>query len=489
MNAHIPINKMVLNHSLIFFMCLIMLGCKGDRLNLSPVDSLSESSIFDTPDRVKKLLFGLYDSMKDRGYYGSRYMVFSDLRGADFLNESQNTGNGLQVWNHTLESSFREPNEVWGAMYYTINSCNIFIAGLRTLDSSVQDEIPVLQYEAEAKFLRAVSYFSLLSVYARPYADGNGDKLGVVLRLVPQPGGVKDKARSSVAEVYDQILEDLEFAVQHLAMDFGDNYKNTTRAHQNTALAFRTRVYLSMANYTGVIEDGNMLVSNNPPFFSTTGVSLELSGQISQLFIPPYTHPENIFSLPSSSEDPLFLQGALASFYRPPSVGLGDFSLNPRGIIGDSLFEELDARQDFVKIYPQNNKPYLNKFSTGQPYTDYVPVLRYAEVLLNLAEAITRTCNCIDIRAIELLNAVRGRSNPNAIYAEFENFSKLLDAISIERRIEFLGEGLASLDISRLLLPFPAKANVPAITPDNSEYIWPIPVSELSANSLCEPNP
>jgi len=116
--------------------------------------------------------------------------------------------------------------------------------------------------------------------------------------------------------------------------------------------------------------------------------------------------------------------------------------------------------------------------------------LRYPEVLLSLAEAITRSTNIVDARAIALLNAVRGRSDASTVFAagDFANADALADAIMIERRIEFLGEGLAGFDNTRLGLPLPAKPGVTAVPSTGQNYIWPIPASELQLNALMTDN-
>ena len=467
-------------------------SCKEELLDLAPADSVSESTVFDTPDRIEKLLFGTYDAMKQRGFYGSLFMLFSDVRGEDFLNEGMSTGQGLQVWNHTLEETFVEVNTVWNEIYYTINSCNIFIDGIQKNKKVLANDSLAAQYEAEVKFIRALSYFSLLTLYARPYADNSGGNLGVVLRLQPQPGsGEKDQARASVAEVYQKILDDLNFAQENLPESYGNEYDNTTRAHQNTAIALTTRVFLSMGRFAETISEANKLVSVNIPFSAPSGVPHILQENIQNVFIPPYTTTESIFSLPNTSSDPLFSQAALASFFNPPPVGLGDYSLNPEGIVKDEAWWEEDTRRAFISVDAGNGKIYLAKFPSGPPYTDFVPIIRYAEVLLNLSEAITHDCNCVDSRALTLLNAVRVRSNPNGAYAgsDFINSEELISAILKERRIEFLGEGFRSFNLTRLMLPIPGKENVSEVNPSQSEYIWPIPISELAANNLCEPNP
>jgi hypothetical protein len=116
---------------------------------------------------------------------------------------------------------------------------------------------------------------------------------------------------------------------------------------------------------------------------------------------------------------------------------------------------------------------------------NYVPVIRYAEVLLNLAEALARqaTGTTVDPRALALLNAVRNRADATVTWAPANN-TELIDAILLERRIELLGEGFRSLDVMRLGINFPAKASVSSVPSTSLTYVWPIPASELQLNSL-----
>jgi hypothetical protein len=100
----------------------------------------------------------------------------------------------------------------------------------------------------------------------------------------------------------------------------------------------------------------------------------------------------------------------------------------------------------------------------------------------------------VDIQAVALLNAVRNRSDATKTFtvADFATYTDLLNAIMIERRIEFLGEGRRSPDLLRLGLTIPAKSSntstVPAIAATDKQYIWPISSTELDLNKLCEDN-
>ena len=130
------------------------------------------------------------------------------------------------------------------------------------------------------------------------------------------------------------------------------------------------------------------------------------------------------------------------------------------------------------------------KFKTPNPYTDYVPVIRYAEVLLNLAEAKVRSTNTVDAQSIALLNAVHGRSDAAKVFTagDFATPVAFLLAVDNERRMEFMGEGHRSRDVTRLLATFPAHGSAPAKGLNDVGYIWPIPSTELSLNPLCVDN-
>lgn len=468
-------------------------ACKKDYLEPVPKDRLSDATIFATPDRFLKLLSGVYDNLKNGAFYGGRFIVYGDIRAEEFLNETTNGVTGFGVWNHTVtESSVNDVTNLWNAVYATINSANIYIAGADANRAVLNNDALANQYIAEARFLRALSYHSLLRMYCRPYADGNGSNLGVPLRLQPETGPANnDLARATVAQVTTQILEDLDWAEQNLAATNGSvALNNVTRAHKNTAIALKVRVYMGMQRYADAITEANKLVPAAAPFKAPTGVPHELQANIKNVFSSPFTTTESIFSMPFTSTDLPGVQNGLGSYYNPGPRGIGDYSLNPNGIIGDMVnFPATDARRQFILMHT-NNKPYMQKFPLGSEHLDNAPILRYSEVLLNLAEAEARV-NGVTQRAVDLLNAVRGRSDASVVFTT-GNFSKaedLVDAILIERRIELLGEGFRAFDVMRLLQPFPGKANVASILPSVRDYIWPVPSGELATNKLCVQNP
>jgi hypothetical protein len=154
---------------------------------------------------------------------------------------------------------------------------------------------------------------------------------------------------------------------------------------------------------------------------------------------------------------------------------------------------------------------------------DNTPIIRWAEVLLNQAEAEARVATAVSQRAIDLLNLVRNRSVTTTASqytaASFASRIDLLKAILLERRIEFLAEGRRWPDIHRTAQDpivelrasgIPAKVSnggvtgttlaqygiglavtlgQPAIPYSDFRFIWPIPGVEVTTNPIIVQNP
>lgn len=474
---------------------LFSTSCKKEKEYLNPIPqtSITDATAFETPARIANQVNSLYGALKSGSFFGGRAQIAGDIRGEDFLNETTNGVTGYDVWlmNPTGTSQNFVKN-CWSQAYYVINLCNLFVDGMAAKGTSVVGTTLSNNYLGEAKLVRALAYYWLLQFYAKPYADNNGNNPGLPLRLTGIKGsGFSDLARSKVSDVYTQILSDLNFAEQNLPLDYSGTSQaslRTTRAHRNTAIALKTRVYLAMQQYANVITEANKIVSTNAPFTATTGVPHALASNIVNVFRTPYTSVESILSMPmtSTAGDNPGTQNQLG-YYWSKTTGNGEFSLNPAGIIADAGWTANDARRGFNAVV--SGKPYLNtKFNAPSPYTDWAPVIRYSEVLLNLAEALARTNTTgVDARALALLNAVRQRSDPATVLAPATQ-SALIAAILNERRIEFLGEGLRDFDIVRLMQTFPAKGSAPAVTAGPQPYIWPISADEMSLNHLMTDN-
>lgn len=479
---------------------LLFSSCNKDELlNPDPSTLITDEASFKTKERIENQINGLYSTLKASSFLGSRYLIISDIRAGDFISSNLNAATGATSYQMNAETTTDEVEDIWIAGYQAINAANVFIDNMSAFGIEVTGEDVGASYIAEARLIRALSYYYLLQLYARPFWDGNGSQPGLPLRLNGNNGpGNYDLARSSVGEVYQQIIIDLDFAELNLPDRYDSPFLNTVRAHKNTAIALKTRIYLHIQEFDKVIIEANKIVSTSAPFHASNGVEHELQANIQSVFESPYTTSESILSMPFSSQDspgtamPNWYLPGTEDGGSPTSNGDGGYSLNPNGIPADPNWSENDDRRNFLLVGPTSGKLWLTKFSEASPYTDYIPVIRYSEVLLNLAEAITEDSQIVDARAVDLLSAVRNRSDENISFstADFTNPTSLLEKIYKERHIEFLGEGNRNADLMRYGIDIPAKPahSVPSISPTDYNYIFPIPNKELTLNNLIENN-
>jgi hypothetical protein len=138
---------------------------EAEILNPTPETSVSGANAFDSPDRVLGLVNGIYKAMKGANFYGGNYYTYSEARGEEFINRTSNTFTAYEAWNQTLNSGSNFVAGFWATGYAGINNANILIKGLTDNPGKI-DATLSKQYVAEAKFLRALSYFALVTAYA-----------------------------------------------------------------------------------------------------------------------------------------------------------------------------------------------------------------------------------------------------------------------------------------------------------------------------------
>jgi hypothetical protein len=108
--------------------------------------------------------------------------------------------------------------------------------------------------------------------------------------------------------------------------------------------------------------------------------------------------------------------------------------------------------------------------------------------MLNVAEAEARQATGVSARALALVNAVRQRSDATTTFAPATK-DELIATILTERRIELLGEGFRTSDVTRTGADFAAKSSIPAYPSSSNLYIWPISQAEIITNKSMTQNP
>ena len=538
----ILLNKITRNTFLLGMM-LVAVGCEKV-LEKQPFNAFTDESVFTTVARANLALNGVYDAAQTggptlggRGYpFGAAYVQQGDNRGEDMVNLQA----FYQITYQGTYTPFSANNvAMWDNNYALINKANIAIEGFKSaVASGVLPAATATQFEAECRFLRALAHHELLIHFARPYLDGNGAALGVPYRDYAVKGGaslerVQKEARPKVADAYAKLIEDLNFAEANLPAINASGA--IIRAQKSAAIALKQRVYLHMGQFSNALTAGNALIPaaltpatpastrsliGNHALTATPNGSFGFTGGGNSI------SSENIFTIKNDPLDNGSVNGALAGMYGSTDLlGRGLVCVSPI-IWNNTGWLAEDLRRS--TLY-RNGGTAIGRAMLTTKYNDYsgrgdnTPVIRWAEVLLNQAEAEARVATAVSQRAIDLLNLVRNRSLPSTASqytaASFASRTDLIRAILLERRIEFLAEGRRWSDIHRTAQDpivdlrasgIPAKVanggvtgttlaqygiglavtlGQPAIPYSDFRFIWPIPGVEVTTNPIIVQNP
>jgi starch-binding outer membrane protein, SusD/RagB family len=485
-----------------------------DILELKPINAVASELAFSSTTLINASMNGMYNAASvgiynntpnnpnsGRGYiWGAAFVQQGDCRGEDVINLA---GFYQFTYTNTFDAGTANNTYYFIDGYRLINRCNLIIDGIS--DAVNKNIIPKPlgeNYKAEARFLRAITHFEMLTYFARPYNfTPNASHPGLPYREVgvdtdEEINSEKLKGRNTVAECYDKVLADLDFAEANLTGT------NKLRATKQAAIAFKTRVYLHKRDWDKVIMEGSKLST------------LTLASTPAGAFTFPAPSIESIFAIghgATAGQNP-GVNGALASMYKNRAL----ICISPI-IWRDPMWLNDDKRRENNVMTTINAGNVLtNKYTDITNSTDPAPVIRYAEVLLNMAEANARKSSPDLTTALAQLNRVRDRSlastsTQSYTASNFATAADLVGAILKERRIEFVCEGRRWSDIHRLqgddLFPIngiPAKlangtppagsftlgtpytgprANA-AIAGSDFRFLWPIPLLETTVNPI-----
>ncbi len=514
-------------------------------LDLQPATSLSDKSAFATPSTVELTVVGVYDAAQSgfypggpRGYpFGAAHVQQGDNRGEDVISVAGFYG---LTYDGAYDPITANNDFMWQTLYNLINKANVVLDGLnKATPSGSFTQALIDQYKGEMYFLRALAHHELLKHFARPYSDNpTAPRGGVVNRTTPIADGAAASlagqlGRNTVKEGYDLIIADLDLAEANLPATRASTALRITRATKAAAVALKTRVYLHQGDWAKVIQEGNKLVvGSSAPFAPQPAFG---SYSLTSSPMGPFTaasskgNTESVFSIENNDVDNADINGALPTMYnvsKAPVNGRGIVCISPilwnqPWFIDNDLRKSATMVDDDLPTSAGRGGKFTRKYSDAVARTDNAPVIRYAEVLLNLAEAIQRGAGAPDARALALLNAVRNRAVTTVAdqftIGNFATSAALVTAILRERRIEFVCEGLRWGDIHRLAqdatfgpgggIGIPLKINrtianfsgfyrtaatptPPAFTTQaaipysDRRFIWPIPASETNVNPV-----
>ncbi|MEO0330435.1 MAG: RagB/SusD family nutrient uptake outer membrane protein [Bacteroidota bacterium] len=548
---------------LIFVGLSLITSCEDEYLERFPLDQPSNLNFYSTEAELDLAVNAIYEMM----YWQSNspaWLLFDCATDLGW-NRSER-GGGLKA----LGNGSYTPDQLlftflWERSYTAIARANTLLKYMpeRAVANGAISEAQASEYAAQARFLRGLFYMYLTSYW--------GDVPLVTEVLSLEDAELPRNAKSSVV---DQIYQDLDFAAQHLPDQWDAN--NEGRVTQGAALALKARVALFNEDYEIAAEAAQAVMNagtyqlhpSYPELFTYAGeTSPEIIFAIRYLQgVQTHAGPQNqLTRLTGGWSNPSASQFLVDSYECTDGLPIDESPLydpaNP--------FQNRDPRLDYTIIrsgavfggyvYQSHidstmttnvitNERVVNQDSrgvqqyasfTGYAFRKYLDpidinqrresdlnaiVMRYAEVLLNYAEAKIEM-NDIDQSVYDAINAVRQRSTVEMPpVTPGKSQSEMRTLVRRERKVEFAFEGLRLFDINRWRIaeyvmpgkligrPRAGYATLPIPTIDeyghpqytdedlytfteirlfdpNRDYLFPIPQKELDVNQELEQNP
>ena len=433
-------------------------SCVNDWLDVAPSDGTDADAALTSSSDLDAARTGMYKALKGNSslvdYYGQQFFVYGDVHAGDDYQYNNLGGSNRASFYYDMNyqtaseftSSTSSSNVAWKSPYIVIGRANRIIAAAEggALSDAAEAKATIDQYAAEAKVLRALAHFDLVRIYGKPYTEDQGASLGVPLVTEVLESNAKP-ARSTVAEVYTQVVKDLTEAISSnaLATETKPGYVSVWGAK-----AILSRVYLNMGDYANALSVAEDIIKNS-------GAALWTRDQYFKAWDA---------STPNESEF-LFRLNVAGSDDNNDLNGIGNLQQRDgyKEMVATKKFVDMltsdpkDVRNDMflpakaekeVAVYG-TNKVFLNKLR-GQGgnlrNVTIVPIIRLSEVYLTAAECAFR--NNDKTKAVEYLNdLVKNRTTTVASLATVDNIT--LDRILIERRKELIGEGQRYFDALR----------------------------------------
>ena len=232
-------------------------GMTGCNLDITMYDGVMEEQ-FDNKNLLE-LSQGSYRLLKndggliDNGYY---FWAF----GADDVTwNGTSTGSTFKLYDYSRNIASSTTEYTWELGYHVIGNCNKIIEIIQGLGNESTREQTIMM--GENYYLRALSYFLLVNEFAQPYSNNPTQNPGLPLKLTSDPNDLP-QSRSTVAEVYDQVVLDLKDAITYLTLQQGETPKSNIYATKEAAEALLARVYLYMENWDGAWEMANKVITS-----------------------------------------------------------------------------------------------------------------------------------------------------------------------------------------------------------------------------------
>ncbi len=461
-------------------LALVLGGCDSF-VDKSPISNPSRATFYETQEDFETALAGAYDALQKEGTFSNNYWVLFEMRGDNTDQGPDQTGLAQKI---ALLNQFEETttNELvqqsWIDTYDGIERCNIILDQVENLpDGNFKDQV-----RGEALFLRSLYYYHAAVAWG-------SITLKTESTVGPDQAAQSNSQTDGPGPVYEQISGDLETAQGLLpsSYDGGSAYKATSGA----ANALLGKVYLTMGRQ-GDAETALQRVIDSGEY--------QLVDSYENLWGPENeNNAESIFEVqytPTGGEGSPFTNTfAPAAAAVPGGVGEGLAENRPTVPMKEAYLDvdgpRFQASMDTSYIDSDGSTEparFIRKYES-EPFANFEAennwiVLRYADVLLMMAEAVGPSP-----RAWDLIDQVRDRSLPDPQF-DVDRSGDFHEQLLRERQVELAFENHRWPDLKRFEQYIDGVAfeevsdELGGLTQSNFNLLYPIPQREVDVAGL-----
>ncbi len=467
-------------------------------LELKPQDGIVREDFWKTKEQLQSAVIGCYTALLNPTLVQNMF-IWGELR-ADMVTThgSSSFANANEVDFNDAEILSTNPLVNWSNLYTVINYCNTVIdygPGVKENDETLTEQ-KLNAYLAEAKAIRAWMYFYLLRTWG---------EVPLQLKASSSDSRIEQLPKSSQEEIYNQIVEDLNFAAVNAVSTFGDRNSDKGRITRYSVYALQADVYLWMNKYEECIAACEKIRTSN-----RFGLIRDASQYYNSVFVQGNSN-EGIFEIQFDSQalNPWFnsLASSGLKFKASEIVPeLYGFNPDPSSFERDIRGENAAYRADLIIWKHVGTSDIATTVTATTSVRNWI-VYRYADIELMEAEALVwsdRPNKLAD--ALTLINDVRGRARALITTEEGPTDAQgMSDYILRERAREFAFEGKRWYDLlrhskreGRTELIIDAVSKVAVLDKQQSiinklkdprSHYLPIAFSELQADKLLVQNP
>jgi hypothetical protein len=505
----------------IFLFTLVLLsGCSDKLLDVKNENTYTDETYFKTRTQFNEAVLATYAVFSHTGMMAREWYFIFDLLANEAERSSALVGTELQLTDYSFTNNNEDIVGLWSSLYRMIFRANLALKVMETWQPADASETTLkAQYIAEAHWLRGFAYFYLVTNWGR-----------VPLKLTYEDSKTNAAPRASVEDVWKVVESEFSLAISDLPVEYTSDQKG--RATKGAAIGFLGKTYLFQKKYDQAATELAKLTT--APFTYTLDPSYDHLFSEDNINSPEVVFAVNHTYTTSNTQYYMFggqegedgktfhtgraqeygfndwenvtISNALvgAHKYADPVTGAANY-IDPRANFtfygstangGDTEYCDFCAEGvikypfDFYSNRYRKYEPYEFQKYTSAPMSGInTHVMRYADVLLMLAEANIEKASPDLVKGIGYINQVRNRPSIMAKnYPATLSQTDARTALRRERRIELAGEQSRWFDLIRWGI---AKETLNAEHPEgpgqypflDKHVLLPIPIAERNSNA------